>query len=359
MPETVYRGRRAVFVENDQVRVTMLPEGGHIAEIAERKSGVNPLWTPPWPTIEPSVYDSRKHPEYGADSESRLLAGIHGHNICLDIFGPPTEEEAVAGLTVHGEAPVARYSFEESPGRIRMQTSLPGAQLRLTRTLTLRPENPVLEFVDVVENLSISDRPIAWTEHVTLGPPFLKKGVTEFRSNAAKSMVAHPDFSNGLGYMKAGAEFNWPYVPRQDAGTEDLRVFTTAPVSAGFTAHLIDQSCEHGFFTAFNSEMGLAIGYLWQRSDFPWLSIWEENHSLQLPPWNGRTLTRGMEFGMSPFAETRRQMIERRDLFGVPSYGWLPARSRRQALFFALVARADRVPEMIEVENDGVVRFSF
>ena len=35
-----------------------------------------------------------------------------------------------------------------------------------------------------------------------------------------------------------------------------------------------------------------------------------------------------MEFGVSPFPETRRKMIERRSLFDTPGYLWLPAKSR-------------------------------
>ena len=66
---------------------------------------------------------------------------------------------------------------------------------------------------------------------------------------------------------------------------------------------------------------------MWKRSDFPWLGIWEENHSRTQSPWNGETLARGMEFGVSPFPETRRAMIDRGKLFGVPCYRWLPAKS--------------------------------
>jgi hypothetical protein len=39
-----YRGRRAAIVENDDLRVTMLEEGGHIAEIFNKRSRINPLW---------------------------------------------------------------------------------------------------------------------------------------------------------------------------------------------------------------------------------------------------------------------------------------------------------------------------
>src|SRR6516164_9734836 len=89
-----YRGRKAVQAESQSLRVTATCEGGHIAEITHKASGVNPLWTPPWPSIEPSTYSLEEHPEYGADAESKLLAGIMGHNLCVDLFGPPSPEEA-------------------------------------------------------------------------------------------------------------------------------------------------------------------------------------------------------------------------------------------------------------------------
>src|SRR6266481_2635370 len=111
MPDTTFRGRRASSIENERLRVTVLHEGGHIAEILDKATGVSPLWIPPWPSIEPSTYDRAKHPEYGADAESKLLSGIMGHNLCLDLFGGPSEAEAAAGLTVHGEGSVARYEI--------------------------------------------------------------------------------------------------------------------------------------------------------------------------------------------------------------------------------------------------------
>jgi len=74
---TTYRGRRAAAIENDALRVTVLREGGHIAEVFDKQTGVNPLWTPPWQSIEPSAYDG----EYGNGVESRLLGGIMGHNL--------------------------------------------------------------------------------------------------------------------------------------------------------------------------------------------------------------------------------------------------------------------------------------
>src|SRR5579864_3810177 len=184
MAETHYRGRRAATLENDLLRITVLQEGGHIAEIFHKPTGVNPLWTPPWPSIEPSTYDRQRHPEYGSDAESKLLSGLMGHNLCLDIFGGVSEDEAAAGLTVHGEAPVAPYEIRSGDGELTQSTHLPQSQLRFTRQIRLAPASSVVEFTETLENLAATDRPIAGTEHVTLGPPFLEKGVTQFRASA-------------------------------------------------------------------------------------------------------------------------------------------------------------------------------
>ena len=51
------------------------------------------------------------HAEYGAGVEGKLLAGIMGHNLCLDLFGGPSDEEFAAGITVHGEGSVAAYEI--------------------------------------------------------------------------------------------------------------------------------------------------------------------------------------------------------------------------------------------------------
>ena len=78
MLETLYRGRRAAALENSRVRVTVLLEGGHVAEILDKETGVNPLWNPPWPTIEPSAYDPARHPEYGEGAGGQAAGRYHG-----------------------------------------------------------------------------------------------------------------------------------------------------------------------------------------------------------------------------------------------------------------------------------------
>lgn len=328
MIEATYRNRRAFQIENDLVRLTVLYEGGHIAELLHKPTGVNPLWTPPWPSIEPSVYRPELHPEYGLNVESKLLAGIMGHNLCLDVFGPPSDDEAAAGVTVHGEASVEPYSIGTRNNEMVASVHLRHSQLEFERRLVL--EGDTVRIIETVQNSGSLDRPIAWTQHVTLGPPFIVPGETQFDLPATKSRTLE------------GKDFDWPYAPGPEDKI-DMRTYTAAAVSGGYTAHLLDPSREDAWFTAWSPSAKVAVGYRWKRADFPWIGIWEENHSRQSPPWNGQTVTRGMEFGVSPMPETRRSMIERGSMFGVPAYVWAPAKKSIRVEYSAFVRAADRL----------------
>ena len=346
--EVQFHNRRAVSVQNDILRVTCTIEGGHLAEIQHKTSGINPLWTPPWPSIEPSTYDFSKHPEYGAGNEAHLLSGILGHNICLDTFGSPSPEESAAGIPVHGEGPLIPYEVSaQTPSEVTLRGHLKLAQLRFTRRLKVNTGAPVVLISESIENLSPSDRPIAWTQHVTLGPPFLESGKTQFRITATRSQVGNPSFNENLGPYVPDAEFLWPQCPLKNGGTENLETFTKGPVSGGFTTHLMDRTREQAFFVAWAPASKVVFGYVWKRIDFPWLARWDEHYLRTAPPWNGKAMTCGMEFGVSPFVGSRREMVDRGTLFGVSGFRWLPAHSKMNAEYCAFITNAPKIPESV------------
>jgi len=303
---SVYRGRRAVTIENRDLRVTVLACGGHVAEVFDKQTGVNPLWTPHWDSVEPTSYDRAQQAKFGDGSDAKLLAGVMGHNICLDLFGGP--------------------------------------QIRFSRHIALRERS--VRFRESVENDCRFDRPIGWTQHVTLGPPFLEKGMTEFRTSATRSKVFE-DVFGPADFLESGAEFVWPHAPLAAGGFADFSLFTDATASSAYTAHLMNPDQENAFFVAFSPMHKLALSYVWKSRDFPWLGIWQENHSRTHVPWKGEELTCGMEFGMSPFPESRLAMVQRSTLFGARTFGWLPAQSRLDVEYWAVTAPANKIPENV------------
>jgi len=233
------------------------------------------------------------------------------------------------------------YEIEAIGATLAARADLPLAALKFERRLELR-EN-VIAVTETVTNVAACDRPIGWTQHVTLGPPFLEHGQTQFRASATQSRVFETAFG-AADYLVPAADFDWPNAPRRDGGTADLSRFTDAACSSAYTAHLMNPRHDAAFFVAFSPTARLAFGYLWRRRDFPWLGIWEENRSRRETPWNGMEVTRGMEFGVSPFPETRRQMIERGRMFDEPTYRWIPARRSVTALYQIQVISSDEVP---------------
>src|SRR5208337_1168104 len=108
---------------------------------------------------DPSTYRTTKHArKYGGPPDGRLLAGIAGHSLSFDHFGPPSPEETAAGLTTHGEAPALKWDVQnqvQSPRpQLQYGLTLPEAQISFSRTVTLDRVNPVIYCEEEAVNLS-------------------------------------------------------------------------------------------------------------------------------------------------------------------------------------------------------------
>ncbi len=164
-----WNGREAYTLRNDLVQMVTLPGGGHIAEFQFLPDVgmpvLNPLWVPPWKTIEPHQYREKKHRSvYGTLHEGKLISGISGHNICLDNFGPPSNEEAAQGLSTHGEAPSGRWtktrlhSTAQEVG-LTLSVRLPVAGLRFSREIRMRRGETIAYITETVVNEKKADHP--------------------------------------------------------------------------------------------------------------------------------------------------------------------------------------------------------
>ena len=357
MPATIYRNRKSETIENDAIRLTVTAEGGNIAEVFHKGANLNPLWTPPWPSIEPSRFNTSISKEYGVSDEARILSAIMGHSLCLDTYGSPSREESLVGIPVHGEGSLVPYSITSGTNFISLTGVLPLAQVAFDRRIRLADNGVAIHFEESVSNLSNSDRPIAWTQHVVIGPPFLERGKTQLRIPVTRSRVFDGDFANGRGFQKAGSDFDGLLCPRKDGGFIDLRVFPDEDVSGGFTTHLLDPSEHHAFFVSWSPSTKLAFGYIWKRQDFPWLCRWEEQCLRSDPPWNSQTVACGLEFGVSPTLGSRREMVNRGALFGTPCFRWVPARSSITVNYCAFLRLCDGIPEKVTWDGLDLVEF--
>ncbi len=134
MTNAIFKGRRAVHLENDSLRVTVLEEGGHIAEVFDKRAGVSPLWVPPWTSIEPSTFSPDKHSNFGAGPDAKLLAGIMGHNLCLDsVRRALTRRSCARASRFTAKLRSIAMTSRNLPANCFSRLTLPMAQLKFER----------------------------------------------------------------------------------------------------------------------------------------------------------------------------------------------------------------------------------
>jgi len=327
---TIFRRRKGWEIDNEALSLVMLQGGGHIASVVlNGKRRVNPMWVPIWRTIEPWQYRAAHARRYGI----KLLGSICGHNLCLGWFGDPSDEEASAGMETHGEAPVARWrllkkNVGKNTASLTCGCELPVARMAFRRRLSTRRGSHIVRVNEEIRNTSRQDLPFTVCQHVTLGPPFLEKGVTVFDMPATKCHT-FPDVFGPKQRLEPDMAFEWPKGPGTNGRKVDMRTIGKEyRRSSDFSAHLMDTRRDDAWFSAVNPRLGVLLAYVWRRRDFPWLGNWEENFARKEKPWDGKSLTRGMEFTNSPFPVGLRSAVSRGRFHRQPTYRWLPARGR-------------------------------
>jgi hypothetical protein len=363
-----FQGRHAYVLQNRQIRVSALRGGGHIAEVRflsdDPKKGVNPMRVPHYPTIEPYEYDPARHDAiYGSDPHRWLSSGYMGHLLCFPAFGPPSSpEEVKSGLGNHGEAPIVEWKPIGSPAteggalRFHYGADLPKTQYRVERVLTLAADESVLYVEETVQNLAPYDRPINWVQHATFGPPFIEPGKSYLDLSGTKGRVSGGAVETSS--LQPNSEFEWPDGTGAGGGKVSLRMFQPKPAAGTYFAVLMDQQRPVSYFTMYNPEFPVLIGYLFRTDESPWVGDFQENRRLKNKPWDGKAVTRGIEFGTTPFAEGLRRSVERGSLFGARTYRWIGGREKLKttwALFLAAVSEEFKGVEEVALNGGEIV----
>jgi hypothetical protein len=307
-----FHGRKAWTLENGHIRVSLLHQGGHIAEIRflsdSPQLALNPMFIP-------------------------TDAGYMGHMVCFPYFGPASADERQRGLAGHGEANAVEWR-ETKPARVgdRGATFFYGAELpktnyRIERAVSLEAGTAVLRVEETIENLTAFDRPFNRDQHATFGAPFVAPGKHMLDMSGTRGMT---DARRTAGdAWLARREFRWPDAATAAGASVDLRSFRATPAAQVYTPVLADVSRPTSWFTVYNVDYPLLVGYVFPTADHPWIIDWQNQ-----PRGDATAGTaRGIEFGTSPFDEGLRASVDRSQLFGVPTYRWIAAGQRLSTTF--------------------------
>lgn len=324
--KTTWNDLPAYTLSNGLIEVTVLPSGAAMPSVtlADDKQKLNPLWDPIRFAKE-SATAFRGNP------------GGVGHFLCVDGFGGTSKEEQAAGLQGHGEAHRRTFDIKLTRNQngvqtLVLETELPMTQEHVLRTFETREGENIVYVRTQLQSLTAFDRPMVWAEHGTIGSPFLEAGVTVVDTVATKSQT-RPYTAPQRRRLAPGKDFDWPMAPLNGGQTVDLRAAPLTLGSGDHTTQLMEPSRTYAFATALNPQKRRIVGWVWRSADFPWLQNWESY------PTTGK-LARGLEFSTQPYDIPRRQAVDMHQMFGAPTYQWLPARSTVEKSFVFFYANA-------------------
>ncbi len=310
--ETQIYGRPGWVIENGRIRVALLRGGGHIAEVRlvsdNPRLSINPMFIP----------------------EGN---GYLGHLVCFPYFGPASPEEREQGLRGHGEAGSVEWRQTQPPQidatgvTFFYGAELPKTQYKIERAVRLKTGETTVHVEEWIENLAPYDRPYNRNQHATFGAPFVTPGRNMLDMSGTRGMTDSVRTAGGK--WKGSQLFQWPDAPRDDDIALSLRDFHAIPGGQAYTPVLTDRAKPQSWFTIYNEDYPLLVGYVFPSDDHPWIIDWQNQ-----PRADAATGTaRGIEFGTSPLDEGLRKSVERAQMLGAPAYRFIGARQRLSTTF--------------------------
>ena len=270
-----YRGFRAIVLENDRLRVTVLPgHGAKITEFVSKRAGRDLLYHHPRFDVRPPVF--------GANADDWWTGGIDeiaptGHPCVVD-------GEQLPFLGEYWSQAWSARVVDEGPERGVIDLAASGiiTPLRIERRMELRADEAILRSRHRLTNVGPLPIDFIWGIHPGLA---IRPGA-RIQVPATGGVVAegHPELG-----LTPGMRFEWPRAPRRQGGSIDLSVAPppTPPswvlsyldgLAAGWLA-VTDPGTRSGFAMSFDPAV---LPVVWQWGVY---GGWRGIYALALEAW--------------------------------------------------------------------------
>jgi hypothetical protein len=290
--EFTYRGVDAAFLENEALRIMVLPgKGGDILEFRDKRADVDVLWhadhewVPPGDRYIPSEASTTWMDHYPGGWQVNLpiagfgreidgnAYGLHGESALIP-WEATVREDSAAGVTLHLEADLLRYPFH-----VKRDLRLPAGESRL-------------EIEETVENRGAVGLEYIWQQHVALGAPLLGPAA-RLDVPAERGVSEAEDDTFASGRLAFDETFEWPEAPGRDGGTVDLREIP--PETAEIHDQCYATDLREGWYALTNPEIELGFALTFPTDPFECLWYWQPFGGYTDSPYFGRNYNVGLE----------------------------------------------------------------
>ncbi|WP_084958807.1 DUF4432 family protein [Thermoactinospora rubra] len=289
--EITISGMRAVVLENERLRVTVLAgKGGDVVEFLHKPTDTDFVWLSPQ-----GLRDPREHLSPAADDVGAFVDHYEGG--WQEVFpngGAPSVYRG-ARLAQHGEVaslPWQATVAEDSPGQVAVRLAVRTRRLPylVEKTFRLRSGEAALEVEGRVTNESGLALHAMWGQHIVYGAPFLEPGC-RIRMPGGVRVIPHETPLNPGGRRVRGAG-TWPVVPAHPAGDVDLGVVPPAGTPSDIV--YLTGFGDLGRYEIVDArDFGMRVE--WEAAVLPYLWMWQEFGASAGYPWWGRAYVLGLE----------------------------------------------------------------
>ncbi|WP_238717545.1 aldose 1-epimerase [Natronorubrum halophilum] len=287
-----YRGLEAAFLENEHLRVMVLPgKGGDILEFRDKRTDVDVLWRTPHNWTPPR--------ERYVPTASRATWNEHypgGWQVNLPVAGDGMEIDGSA-YGLHGESALLPWDAavvrdDDEAVTLRLTVELVRYPFAVERDLTLPADGPRLEISESVTNVGEVPLEYVWQQHVTLGEPLLSPAA---RLDLPEATGITPPYGDAFPNARLEEEtrFEWPNAPGRDGDAVDLREIPPRDATVHDQSYAVDMA--EGWYALTNPDLDLGFALTFPLEPFECLWYWQPFGGYHESPWFNRNYNIGLE----------------------------------------------------------------
>lgn len=286
-----YCGQTMVVLENETLRVCVLPEkGAEITTFLHKPSDADPLFR--WGNLQfPSRY-----PTTIPDSAGSFIDSYFGG--WQEVFpsgGGPTQVKG-ALLGTHGEVFHLPWQWEIIEDRadrisVRFRIRTLRTPFLLERTMSLEEGKPILMLDEIVTNEGGEEMPFMLGHHPAFGAPFLDASC--ILDAPAGYVEVHAEGENAFSRLVPGSSGSWPNMVGKNGSILDLRQIPAKENRAYDMFYLTSLGAGWCALTNRSKQVGVAL--VWDVEHFPVLWVWQNFCGVSGYPWYFKAYVLGLE----------------------------------------------------------------
>ena len=290
--ETIIDGMRALYLENDQLKIGILIDrGSDIFEFKYKPKDIDFLLRLPKGICNPQTHFSQIR-----NTKNQFEYYYYGGwQVCLP--NSPAFNYRGAELGQHGEVSLIPWEvniLENSTDCIRIQCNAQPLRIpiKIERTFSLTKDSPDLVIDEIVSNSGKTQLDIMWGQHIAFGLPFLEEGVKiETNAKTMKTEPAMPDWHR----FKRGEIYSWPDVKTKSGKPDDASYVSAFGSDSYSDLCYLEGYTEKAFYAIRNEKKNVGFALKWNGELFKSLWYWQERNATKDFPWWGDCYTVALE----------------------------------------------------------------